>query len=248
MSDEPQQLKVQVTDRESVTALIYPAAKAHRAGVTLLLGHGAGGNQMAGFMRLFARGLAARGIDTSTFNFLYSEQGRSSPEPAARLESCYRSVIEALLRHTKLKGNRLFIGGKSMGGRIGSQVAAQLAATRTAKTGKANASASTSVSKTDIAGLVFLGYPLHPPGKPEQLRDKHLKEIGAPMLFVQGTRDPFGSPDEFRGVIKRLRLAAKLHLIEGGDHSFKVTKSAGLSQNEVYASAIEAIVAWLQTK
>src|SRR5437870_9896523 len=161
---EPETLTIFLSDRESVTALLYPAAKRARAGITLILGHGAGANQLSGFMRMAATGLAARGFDIMTFNFLYKEQGRSIPDPKARLESCYQAVIKAALTHRKLKKNRLVIGGKSMGGRIASQVAA---------------------AKPDgIAGLVFLGYPLHPPGRPDKMRDEHLKDIQAPMLFV----------------------------------------------------------------
>ncbi|HEY5837811.1 MAG TPA: alpha/beta family hydrolase, partial [Pyrinomonadaceae bacterium] len=101
-------------EEQGVTALLYSAAKQKRAGVTLILGHGAGANQLSGFMRLFANGLAERGVDVVTFNFLYTEQGRKIPDPAPRLEGCYRAVIDAALKHKKLKGNRLAIGGKSM--------------------------------------------------------------------------------------------------------------------------------------
>src|SRR6266576_3975646 len=169
---EPGKLKVAVNESESVTALLYPAAKKDRAGLTIVLGHGAGADQMSAFMRMAAEGLAARGLDAMTFNFLYKEQGRGVPDPKARLESCYRAVIKTALTHRKLKKNRLVIGGKSMGGRIASQVAA--------------------VAPEGIAGLVFLGYPLHPPGRPDKMRDAHLKDIQAPMLFVQGARDAFG--------------------------------------------------------
>jgi predicted alpha/beta-hydrolase family hydrolase len=181
-------------------------------------------------MRLFASGLAERGFDAMTFNFIYMEQGRRVPDPKAKLESCYRSVIEAAGKHKKLKGNRIVIGGKSMGGRIASQVAA------------------TVESADNITGLVFLGYPLHPPGKPEQLRDAHLKDIRAPMLFVQGSRDAFGTEEEIRAVIKRLHLPATLHAIEGGDHSLKVPKKLDIPQDQVYASAMDTIARWLQTK
>src|SRR5260370_39199486 len=180
------EFKIKVNDTDSVTAMLYPASKSDRAGVTVLLGHGAGANQLSGFMRMVASGLAARGFDAMTFNFLYKEQGRSAPDPKARLESCYRAVIDAALKHKKLKTNRLVIGGKSMGGRIASQVAA--------------------AEGDRVAGLVFLGYPLHPPGRPEKLRDEHLKEVRAPMLFVQGSRDAFGTADEIRAIIKKLRL------------------------------------------
>src|SRR5882762_10575279 len=124
MSGGLERIAVKVNERESVTALLYPASKQKRAAVTMLLGHGAGANQLSGFMRMVAGGLAARGLDAMTFNFLYAEQKRSFPDPKARLESCYRAVIDAALSQRKLKGNRLVIGGKSMGGRIASQVAA----------------------------------------------------------------------------------------------------------------------------
>src|SRR5436309_14612883 len=144
MARELERIAVNVNDRDTVTAFLYPASKPQRAGVTIILGHGAGANQLSGFMRMAAAGLAARGFDAMTFNFLYSERGRSIPDPKARLEACYQAVIEAARKHRKLKTNRLVIGGKSMGGRIASQVAA--------------------AGAEGVDGLVFLGYPLHPPG------------------------------------------------------------------------------------
>jgi len=228
MSDTPENLRVAVNERESVTAILYRAVKGGRLGATVLLGHGAGANQLSGFMRMVAGGLAERGIDAMTFNFLYSEQGRRAPDPTAKLESCWLAVIQTALEQKKLKGNRLVIGGKSMGGRIASQVAAQM-----------------SNVTEHISGLVFLGYPLHPPGKPEQLRDKHLKAIRAPMLFLQGSRDAFGSPDELRTIIKRDHLPAKIYVIEGGDHSFKVPKSSYVSQQHVYEMVMDEIAGWV---
>src|SRR5438876_9610635 len=183
MAIEPEKSTVEVSPDNSVTALLYAASKRDRAGVTLILGHGAGSNQLSGFMRIFAAGLASRGLDVMTFNFLYMEQGRHVPDQKAKLESCYGAVIEAGLNHRKLKANRLVIGGKSMGGRIASQVAAG----GTGLTGpdKVKHPSKKLSEKTDtldnakpeggVGGLVLLGYPLHPPGKPEQLRDQHLK-------------------------------------------------------------------------
>ena len=220
---EPGKLKVAVNESESVTALLYPAAKRDRAGLTIVLGHGAGADQMSAFMRMAAEGLAARGLDAMTFNFLYKEQGRSAPDPKARLESCYRAVIDAALKHKKLKDNKLVIGGKSMGGRIASQVAA--------------------AEGDRVTGLVFLGYPLHPPGRPDKLRDEHLKEIKRPMLFVQGSRDAFGTEDEIRVIIKKHRLRATLYPIEKGDHSFKVPKSLK-PQPQVYEEVIDEVARW----
>ena len=224
---EPETLNITINEREGVTGLLYPAPKRMRLGVTIVLGHGAGANQLSGFMREFAHGLAARGLDAMTFNFLYTEQKRKVPDSKERLESCYRQVIDAALNHPKLKKNRLVIGGKSMGGRIASQVAA--------------------VERDRVAGLVFLGYPLHPPGRPDKMRDQHLHDIQAPMLFVQGSRDAFGTADEIRATIKKHRLPATLYVIEGGDHSFKVPRSAGVPQQELYETIMAEVAAWSQS-
>ncbi len=218
-------MKINLTDNQSVTATIYPAAARKRLRVTLLLGHGAGADQKSAFMVSFATELAARGVDTVTFNFLYTEQGRNAPDTKSRLEACYHAAIAAVRKHKRLGGNRLAIGGKSMGGRIASQVAAEEA--------------------SGLCGLVFLGYPLHPPGKPEQLRIEHLPRIAAPMLFLQGTRDPFGTPAEFKPILKKLKGRATLYAIEDGDHSFTVLKRSQKSQAQVYSDAQEEIVRWL---
>jgi hypothetical protein len=224
---------------DAVTSLHYLAPKKSRLGMTLILGHGAGGNQLSPFMRKFASGLASRGIDTITFNFLYSEKRRGAPDRKDKLEACYLAVIKSALEQRKLKGNRLVIGGKSMGGRIASQVAAGLEAGELSLDNKQVA--------TTVSALVFLGYPLHPPGKPEQLRDAHLKQIASPMLFIQGTKDPFGTPAELRAVIKKHRLPAKLHLIEGGDHSFKIPKRGNVSQEQLYENVMDEIVEWCES-
>jgi uncharacterized protein len=222
-----EQFKVDIDESQSVTAAIYPASAKVRAGITLILGHGAGAGQMSSFMVMFAGELAARGIDVVTFNFSYIERGRHAPDPGDKLEGCYRAVIAAARAHRKLKGNKLAIGGKSMGGRIASQVAAK--------------------GLDDLAGLVFLGYPLHPPGKPEQVRSKHLPNIKAPMLFVQGSRDSFGAPEELRPIIKKLKTPCKLYEVEGGDHSLKVPKSLGVPQEQVYATVQDEIANWLRS-
>jgi predicted alpha/beta-hydrolase family hydrolase len=223
---EPEELKITVND-DSVTALLYAAPKKLRLGITLILGHGAGAGQLHPFMSLFASALAERGVDAMTFNFVYMEQRRSVPDPKAKLEACYQAVIDAALKYKKLKGNRLAIGGKSMGGRIASQVAAQ------------------PESQSEIAALVFLGYPLHPPGRPDKLRDAHLPDIKAPMLFVQGERDTFGTPEELREVFKKHHLKPTLYPVAGGDHSLKVPKGLGIPQAKVYETVVDEIVSWL---
>jgi predicted alpha/beta-hydrolase family hydrolase len=220
---ETGKLTIAVSEVESVTAVLYPAAKNNRAGVTIILGHGAGADQMSGFMRMAAEGLAARGLDALTFNFVYKEKRKSAPDPKAKLESCYRAVIQAAQQNKKLKGNQLVIGGKSMGGRIASQVAAE--------------------DSAGIAGLVYLGYPLHPPGRPDKMRDEHLPQIKAPMLFVQGARDAFGTEDEIKAIIKKHRLKAALYVVAAGDHSFKVPKSVK-PQQQVYEEVMDEVARW----
>ena len=219
----PEEFAVEITPDQKVTALLYPAAKAHRAGIGLILGHGAGAPQKSGFLVSFATEFAARGIDTVTFNFLYMEQRRRVPDPNAKLEACYRAVIEAVARR---RLGKIAIGGKSMGGRIASQVAA--------------------LGAPEVAGLVLLGYPLHPPGRPEQLRVKHLPAIRAPMLFVQGARDAFGTPEELRPFIKKLKAPAELYVVEGGDHSFKVPKRSGATQEDIYRAVQDRVDQWLR--
>jgi uncharacterized protein len=221
----PEQFAVEIAPNRAVTATVYPAVKLDHAGVTLILGHGAGAGQSSTFMVDFATGLAARGIDTATFNFLYTEQGRRLPDPNDKLEACYRAVMETVA-HRKLGHGRLAIGGKSMGGRIASQVAAG--------------------GVPDVMGLVFLGYPLHPPGKPNQLRAKHLPNIKAPMLFVQGERDTFGTPEELRPILGKLKVPVELHVAAGGDHSFKVLKRSGVTQEDTYKAVLDRIDQWLR--
>ena len=183
-------------------------------------------------MRMFASGLSSRGLDVMTFNFIYMEQGRSVPDQKGKLESCFRAVIETAVKHRKLKHNRLVIGGKSMGGRIASQVMA----------GEDRAALA-----EDVIGVVFLGYPLHPPGQSAKLRVEHLEHIKKPMLFVQGTRDALGSPDEILPFIKNLRPAAKIHAIEGGDHSFKAPKKFGLSPDQIFEASMDEIDRWIRS-
>jgi len=225
----PEQFRLDITPSEHVTVLAYRAAPRDHAGVILILAHGAGANQTSSFMVRSATALAARGIDTVTFNFVYSQEGRRVPDRNDKLESCYRKVIDAVRGgkfHPDADRCKLVVGGKSMGGRIASQVAA--------------------AGYDDIAGLVFLGYPLHPPGRPDKLRSKHLPDIRAPMLFVQGSRDAFGTPDELKPIMGELKTATHLCVVEHGDHSFKVPKRSAISQDQVYSLVLGEIVGWLR--
>jgi predicted alpha/beta-hydrolase family hydrolase len=219
---------VEITPGDSVTARAYAAAAEHRAGITLILGHGAGAGQTSAFMVAFATALADRGIDIVTFNFPYMERGRRIPDQSIRLETCYRAVIETVRTSAHSPAVRLAIGGKSMGGRIASQIAA--------------------AGVGELVGLVFLGYPLHPPGRPDRLRAAHLREVRAPMLFVQGAHDSFGTPDELRPIIEEIGPAAELYVVERGDHSFKVVRSAGVRQQDVYRVIQDRVAAWLRAQ
>jgi hypothetical protein len=137
------------------------------------------------------------------------------------LELVYRAAIETMRAR---KPKRLFVGGKSMGGRVASMLAAKGAA---------------------CDGLVFLGYPLHPAGKPEKLREAHLPEIKAPMLFLEGTRDALCDLALLRPVLTRLGDRAAMHVVDGGDHSFDLLKSAGRTRESVHAEIITAVHAWI---
>ncbi len=210
----------------SVAALVYAGSPSARAGVTLILAHGAGAPQSSGFMVSFAEGLAQRGADVVTFNFPYMEIGRRLPDRSETLEACFRAVIAATRAREDLGAGRLVIGGKSLGGRMASHVAA--------------------AGLEGLAGLVFLGYPLHPPGQPEKLRAAHLVRIRERMLFVQGSRDAFGTPEELAAILEPLGPLARVYVVEGGDHSFAVPKRGALPQSEVFARAQDEIARWLR--
>jgi predicted alpha/beta-hydrolase family hydrolase len=223
---KPATFKVKLAGGGQVSAVDYAAPKAR---ARLVLAHGAGANQTHPFMVRVATGLSLRGVETTTFNFSYTEQGRRAPDPAPKLEACFRDVLTAV--RARSGRGPLFLGGKSMGGRMASHLAA-----------------SPELLDGPIGGLVFLGYPLHPPGKPEQLRSAHLSRITVPMLFVQGTRDPFGSPDELAAVFADVGIAPEVFPIEMGDHSFKVPKRSGRGDYEVLTSVLDRVASFVGSK
>ena len=198
----------------------WAAAAGGRAQASVVLGHGAGNDMDSGFMRDAFSGLVRRGCACLRFNFLYKETGRKIPDPRPKLEAAFRAA--AGFAGDRLGSAPLILGGKSMGGRIASHVAA---------------------TGLPAAGLLFFGYPLHPPGKPEALRDAHLYSIGCPMLFLSGTRDPFATPALLEGVVGRIGGAATLHWIEGGDHSLRVR---GKPPRETLDSVLDTAVAWIE--
>jgi predicted alpha/beta-hydrolase family hydrolase len=211
---------------------LFTAESPARGGV--VLAHGAGAGQRHPFMLRMAQGLAKRGLHVLTFDFPYMEVRRKAPDPAHVLEESFAAAVRRLRDHADVAqefGDRklpIFAGGKSMGGRIASQAAAK-------------------GLLPDVRGLFFLGYPLHPPGKPEQRRDAHLPDVSVPMLFMQGSRDAFGTPEELQPVLDRLGDRATLFVIEGGDHSFAVPKSAG-SRDHVLESVLERLGGWMSDR
>ena len=219
-----ERLTFDVGERTS-SALAYHAATGTRGDATLVLAHGAGAPQQSAFMVDFAKGLASRGLDVLTFNFLYTEQRRRVPDRTEALDACYRAAVGAARRH--FARDRVFIGGKSMGGRIATHLAA-----------------SEDADALGIAGVVLLGYPLHPPGKPDQPRTAHLPRIRTPLLIVQGERDPFGTPGELRTVIATLNTEVTLRAVPSGDHSLAPSRRAD-AVAAVYSQLQDEIAAWI---
>lgn len=214
-------------DGGSVSTIAYGPADAAQQSLTLILAHGAGAGQTHPFIVDYAQAFAARGIKTITFNFPYMERGRHLPDRAPVLEACYGAVIDEVRRRAGRKRPGLVIGGKSMGGRIATQLAAQDEA-----------------RVSTLAGIVCLGYPLHPPGRPERRQTAHLPQIPCPLLIVQGSRDGFGTPAALQLIVEGLPNAA-LHVVDGGDHSFKVSKRSGRPQDTVHAAVQDEVVRWM---
>jgi hypothetical protein len=216
---------ISIGSEQRTTAIPYAAHAPVNA--TFVLAHGAGAGQKSAFIVGFARGLAARGIDVLTFNFLYTEQRRRVPDRTDKLETSYRAAIAAAREH--FGRSAVFIGGKSMGGRIATHLAA-----------------ADDAERLGIAGVVLLGYPLHPPGRPEQLRAAHLPQIRVPVLIVQGERDPFGTPGELQPILRTMSARVTLHVVEKGDHSLAPSRRAEAIAS-TYGALQDLIAQWLSS-
>ena len=190
----------------------------------VVLAHGAGSGMRSDFMTFMAEGLAEADMLCLRFEFPYMQAGRKAPDKAPVLESAYADVA----RHARLlAGDRpLVLGGKSMGGRIASQAVA---------------------AGAPADGLVFHGYPLHPPGRPERLRIAHWPDVKVPMLFVEGTRDPFCPLDTLARVQEETGVDAEVVVIDDGDHSFKVRKSSGRGTPEAWREAVDRTASWIDS-
>ncbi|MDD5034310.1 MAG: dienelactone hydrolase family protein [Methylococcaceae bacterium] len=190
----------------------------------LILAHGAGNGMDHPFLSHVHLALAEAGLLTVKFNFPYMESGRKAPDRAPLLEKTFRSVIEAVRSDPELAPGHLYLGGKSMGGRIATLAAAHGETCR---------------------GLVMLGYPLHPAGKQAKLRVEHWPKIPCPLLFIQGSRDALCDPELLKAELVRLSVRVELHEIPGGDHSFKLPKAMGRSEEEVWDEIVATLRHWL---
>jgi predicted alpha/beta-hydrolase family hydrolase len=228
-------------------ALLYSADTTVKQDVLFVFAHGAGAGHASPWMVRYARGLAERGIDVVTFNFPYMESGRKAPDRAPVLEDAFRRVIVSAAAHRHVHASRLLVGGKSMGGRMATHLAA--------------APEAWPAAAPALDGVVVFGYPLNPPGGSKRSPDRvsHLLKIAVPTLIVQGTRDNFGGPDDLRAVLGTSdKSSIAVHGVEGGDHSLtrrpstrqgslKAGNPGGSTQQDVDGDVWDAVVAWIES-
>ena len=199
------------------------AYSAEKPLATLVLAHGAGAGEDHPWMHQVAQALADRSITTVTFNFPYMEKKKGAPDRPPVLEAAFIDVWQGVARETNTP---MFAGGKSMGGRMATHVAARHA------------------FDPAPGGLVVFGYPLHPPGAPDKRRDKHLPDISEPILFLSGTRDTFGTPEELTELSRGLPRST-LQLFDGGDHSIQRRSK---TKPDLLIEAVDAAAAWIVTR
>jgi uncharacterized protein len=206
---------------EEETSAIFEPALASAGGALFICAHGAGGHMADRGMLAASEHLRRRGLDVVRFNFLYREKGSTHPDTMPRLKECIAAVASHARREIGLQ--TFILGGRSMGGRAASMLAAE---------------------EFPCDGLLLLAYPLHPAGKPEELRDAHLAKIKVPVLCLNGTRDALCRRDLMEGVVGRLTERWTMHWLEGADHSFHVLKNSGRSDGEVLNEIAEECGAW----
>jgi len=217
---------IPVSADESVSGvLVVPQGFEVGRTAAVIVAHGAGNDMHTPLLVHFSTGLGRAGYLSLRFNFPYKEKGQKAPDPQEKLVRTWQAAFEFVKNHPQYGSPLVVAAGKSMGGRIASQMAADGLISATA--------------------LVFLGYPLHPPGRKEQLRDAHLYRINIPMLFFAGTRDALCDLELLKHVVKRINASTELEVIEGGDHSFVLPKSFKVSEQEVCDRILERTIAWL---
>jgi len=214
--------KIQVGN-ETTTAAVDQAPNGDRS-IVFVCAHGAGGNMSDKGVTGVSRALGERGVDVVRFNFLYKEKKSGRPDPMPRLKDTTSAVVARV--RDDLRPTTLIIGGRSMGGRAASMLAAD---------------------GFECSGLLLLAYPLHPPGRPDQLRDAHLPAIRVPVVCVNGTRDPFCTPELMKRALEPVTAPWQMHWIEGADHSFHVLKSAGRTDSQVLSEIADVAERWIAT-
>lgn len=220
---------------EPLPAILYEAQGPAPTTAVLVLAHGAGAGQASPFMTGYASALAARGIAVVTFDFPYMARRRKTPDRAPVLEGAFRAAVVGAC--AQVRASCVLVGGKSMGGRMATHLGAD--------------PASWPEGMPPLAGVVALGYPLAPPGgRRSGDRVSHLRRLQVPALIVQGTRDPFGGPDEIREAVfdAGSRPPIEILAVPGGDHSFVVLRSSGRDQGEVHAEIQDAIARWIAAR
>ncbi len=220
MSTSVQELTFTVGEAGAVSGLLVRPSDAR---LLYVLAHGAGAGMRHAFLEVLAYRLAERGVATLRYQFPYMERRSRRPDTPAVATAAVRAAVAEAARVAP--GLPLLAGGKSFGGRMTSSAQAE-------------------APLPGVGGLAFLGFPLHPPGRPGTTRADHLERVAVPMLFLQGTRDEFAGLELLRPVVQRLGARATLYLIEGGDHSFKVLKRSGTTDADVVQTIVEAIVSW----
>jgi predicted alpha/beta-hydrolase family hydrolase len=192
----------------------------------VVIAHGAANDMNNRLIVAVADGLGAGGFTTLRFNFPYKEKGKKSPDTEPTLIRTWQGAVSHLLNNERFPVDRVVAAGKSMGGRIASQMVA--------------------AEQMSVEALIFLGYPLHAPGRTDKLRDSHLYAIKKPMVFFAGTKDPLCNLEKLREVLHRLPGQCDLEIVEGGDHSFKLPKSSSRSADAVHRQIVEKCLQWLE--
>jgi uncharacterized protein len=220
-SDGPLPLSIDIDETQRVSGLLQRPSDALAC---VVLAHGAGAGMAHPFMAKVAGGLAERGIATLRYQFPYMERGSKRPDAPAAAHAAVRAAVAEAAR--RLPGLPLIAGGKSFGGRMSSQAQAL-------------------EPLTSVCGLAFLGFPLHPAGKPGDERAMHLFDVRVPMLFLQGTRDELADVGLLQAVVEKLGARATLRLFEHADHSFHVPARSGRSDGQVLAEVLDALAEWV---
>jgi len=222
MMEYPESVTWKIPVGEAETTAVFDPASAEGPRVVFVCAHGAGGHMGDRAMLATCEALRSRGISIVRFNFLYKEKGSGRPDPMPKLMECTSAVV--VRTREELRPDVLIIGGRSMGGRAASMLAADGFA---------------------CDGLLLLAYPLHPAGQPEKLRDAHLPAISVPVLCFNGTRDDLCRPDLMERVLQTVGSNWEMHWLEGADHSFHVLKSSGRTDAQVLDEVGDAALEWI---